>query len=77
MCSSDLAVQDYAAVRGQGVIADRTSENLSVSDAGILFLRRIFLRELEAIRDGRPTKAWAPLEEKFDLPVPAAEAAAG
>lgn len=68
-----IAVQDYAAVRGQGTIANRPGENLSVSDAGILFVRKIFQREMEAIHSGQPTKAWAPLEEKYDLPVPAAE----
>ncbi len=71
-----ITVQDYVAVRGQGVIADRASENLSTSDAGIVFLRKIFLREMQAIREGRPTKQWRRLEEKYDLPVPAAEAAA-
>jgi 5,5'-dehydrodivanillate O-demethylase oxygenase subunit len=68
-----ITVQDYVAVRGQGVIADRERENLSSSDAGLLLLRRIFLRELEAIRLARPTKQWRRLEEKYELPVPAAE----
>ena len=71
-----IAVQDYVAVRGQGTIADRASENLSVSDAGILFVRKIFQREMEAIRLGQPTKAWAPLQEKYELPVPSAEKSA-
>ena len=62
--------QDYAAVRGQGQIVDRTRENLSPSDAGIVFLRRIFLRELEAIGGGKPTKTWARLEHAADLPTP-------
>ncbi len=71
-----VAVQDYVAVRGQGSIAERASENLSTSDAGILFLRKIFLREMEAIRLGQPAKQWAPQKEKYELPVPAAETAA-
>lgn len=71
-----VATQDYIAVRGQGAIADRLSENLSVSDAGIVFVRKIFLRELEEIRAGRPTKQWAMLEEKVHMPVPAHEVAA-
>jgi 5,5'-dehydrodivanillate O-demethylase len=68
-----ITVQDYVAVRGQGTIADRENENLSTSDAGIVFLRKVFLRELQAIRDGRPTKAWRRLEDHYELPVPAAE----
>ena len=67
--------QDYVAVRGQGVICDRTQENLSTSDAGIAFLRRIFLRELEAIRRGRPTKQWTRLEEAERLPPPPVQTA--
>jgi 5,5'-dehydrodivanillate O-demethylase oxygenase subunit len=70
-----LNAQDYVAVRGQGVICDRSQENLSTSDAGVAFLRRIFLRELEAIRQGRPTKQWARLEEAQHLPPPPVQAA--
>jgi 5,5'-dehydrodivanillate O-demethylase len=67
--------QDYVAVRGQGVICDRTQENLSTSDAGVAFLRRIFLRELEAVRQGRSTKQWSRLDEAEHLPPPPVQAA--
>ena len=67
--------QDYVAVRGQGVIYDRTQENLSTSDAGVAFLRRIMLRELEAIRQGRPTKQWTRLEHSEHLEAPPVQAA--
>jgi 5,5'-dehydrodivanillate O-demethylase len=67
--------QDYVAVRGQGVICDRSQENLSTSDAGVAFLRRIFLRELEAIRLGRPTKQWSRLEHAEHLEAPPVQAA--
>ena len=67
--------QDYVAVRGQGVIYDRSQENLSTSDAGVAFLRRIFLRELEAIRLGRPTKQWSRLEQAEHLEAPPVHAA--
>ena len=50
--------QDYVAVRGQGVIHDRTKERLGASDAGIALLRRIIFREMDAIRAGRPFKVW-------------------
>jgi 5,5'-dehydrodivanillate O-demethylase len=70
-----LNAQDYVAVRGQGIICDRSQENLSTSDAGVAFLRRIFLRELEAIRQGRPTKQWTRLEEAQHLPPPPVQAA--
>ncbi len=50
--------QDYVAVMGQGVVADRLHERLGKSDAGIVLLRRMIWRELEAIRAGTPTKQW-------------------
>jgi 5,5'-dehydrodivanillate O-demethylase oxygenase subunit len=68
--ASLISAQDYVAVRGQGVIYDRTQETLSSSDAGVVFLRRLFLRELEAIRQGQPTKQWTRLADAAELPQP-------
>jgi 5,5'-dehydrodivanillate O-demethylase len=70
-----ISAQDYVAVRGQGEIVDRTQENLSSSDLGVVFLRRVFLRELEAIQRGEPTKHWARLSESLHLPSPPVRAA--
>jgi 5,5'-dehydrodivanillate O-demethylase len=70
-----ISAQDYVAIKGQGTICDRTKENLSSSDAGVLFLRRIFLRELEAIRRNQPTKHWSRLQEAVHLPPPPVQAA--
>jgi len=70
-----LSAQDYVAIRGQGVVADRSKETLSTSDAGIVFLRRVFLRELEAIRLGKPTKQWTKLEAEVNMTKPQAEVA--
>jgi 5,5'-dehydrodivanillate O-demethylase len=64
-----IATQDYVAIKGQGTVADRSKEILGKSDAGIAILRKIFLRELEAIRAGRPTKKWRALEHAADLPI--------
>jgi 5,5'-dehydrodivanillate O-demethylase len=50
--------QDYAAVRGQDRIHDRKREHLGASDAGIALARRLFFREMEAIRTGSATKEW-------------------
>jgi len=66
--------QDYIAQRGQGVIADRGAETLGRSDAGIALLRRIYVRELEAIKSGRETKPWRRLEQPADLPMQGAGA---
>lgn len=69
-----ISAQDYVAVRGQGEICDRSRENLSTSDAGIAFLRRVFLREMEAIRLGRARKSWSRLSEAVHLPPPPSRA---
>jgi 5,5'-dehydrodivanillate O-demethylase len=68
-----LSFQDYVALKGQGIIADRINENLSASDAGIILLRKICQREMEAIRIGQPTKCWSRLHENIDMPIPTAE----
>ncbi|HTP83622.1 MAG TPA: Rieske 2Fe-2S domain-containing protein [Alphaproteobacteria bacterium] len=57
----DLAVvQDIAVQAGQGRIADRENERLGRSDNGIILWRKILMRELRAIADGRPPKTWRP-----------------
>ena len=55
--------QDYVAMMGQGAIVERIDEHLGKSDMGIALLRKIFWREMEAMRNGRPTKQWRRLEE--------------
>lgn len=55
--------QDYVAVKGQGSIADRVNERLGKSDAGIVLLRRIFWREMDLLRKGKPTKQWRRLQQ--------------
>lgn len=51
-------VQDIAVQAGQGRIADRESEHLGRSDAGIILWRKLLTRELSALAEGRPTKKW-------------------
>lgn len=62
------SAQDYVAQAGQGTIADRLHERLGRSDAGVAFMRGIFLREMACVRDGRPPKRWARRMEATDLP---------
>jgi 5,5'-dehydrodivanillate O-demethylase len=62
--------QDYVAMMGQGAIVDRSRETLGKSDAGIMLLRRIFWREIEAMRTGKPAKQWRRLGAAEDMPVP-------
>jgi 5,5'-dehydrodivanillate O-demethylase len=75
---SDLTnAQDYVAQVGQGTVADRENEILGRSDAGIAFLRRLFFRELDLIRENKPTKAWHLLDHPVDLPTQHAGSVAG
>ncbi len=67
--------QDYLAIMGQGRSVDRSAEFLGESDAGIVLLRRLLSREMDALREGRPAKSWKPLGHDADMhaPRPAAE----
>jgi len=65
-----IAAQDYIAQVLQGPIADRSMEHLGKSDAGIILLRKVMRRELDAIRNGLPGKQWRPRFEPAQLPVP-------
>ncbi len=54
--TSHVMNQDFAAWAGQGRIADRTCENLRLSDRGIVLLRKRFLAELERSASGDTPK---------------------
>jgi len=51
-------VEDTATQWGQGAIADRASERLGRTDAPIILLRKVWLRELRALADGLPLTKW-------------------
>ncbi|MFB7091467.1 Rieske 2Fe-2S domain-containing protein [Streptomyces sp. NPDC056296] len=51
-------IQDTVAMAGQGLVADRKAENLGQSDRALGLLRRIWSRELKALREERPLKSW-------------------
>lgn len=63
-----ISAQDFLAQKGQGVIADREHELLGRSDLGVITLRRVFWRELDALRNGRPTKQWRKRAQPLELP---------
>jgi 5,5'-dehydrodivanillate O-demethylase len=62
------SAQDYVAAVGQGAIADREGERLGASDKGIVFLRRLFWRELDAIARGADAKTWCRLDTMPAMP---------
>ncbi len=53
-----VAFEDTATQSSQGVIADRTKEKLGISDAGVMYLRRLMARELSLLAAGKPSKHW-------------------
>ncbi len=53
-----VAVQDNMAQMGQGVIADRGNDHLGHSDVGVIAVRRLWLEELRALAEDRPTRQW-------------------
>ncbi len=63
------SAQDYVAALGQGVLTDRTAERLGKSDKGIVFLRRLFRREMEALKTGMSIKNWTRLRQQKDVPL--------
>jgi 5,5'-dehydrodivanillate O-demethylase oxygenase subunit len=52
-------LQDIVAQVGQGQIPDREQDHLGHSDMLLVLLRSIFLRELQALLDGRQLTLWA------------------
>ncbi|MGE0805144.1 MAG: Rieske 2Fe-2S domain-containing protein [Burkholderiaceae bacterium] len=70
-------VEDYACQVGQGPIADRANERLGQIDQGVVMLRRMWMRELTAFAEGRPTKPWAVPQGLIDKTEPQPSLAAG
>jgi 5,5'-dehydrodivanillate O-demethylase len=53
-----VRLQDDVVLTAQGAIPDRQNEYLGRSDVGIVILRRIWRRELDAFAQGKPLKRW-------------------
>jgi 5,5'-dehydrodivanillate O-demethylase len=65
-------IQDCVSQNGQGAITDRSIENLGRSDAGIIMLRQLWMRELRRLAEGRPVKQWGPIPARLrSIPIPA------
>ena len=54
--TSHVMNQDFLAWAGQGRIADRTTENLGLSDKGIVMVRRRFFSDLDRVAAGEDPK---------------------
>jgi 5,5'-dehydrodivanillate O-demethylase len=64
-----FVVEDNVALAGQGRITDRARDWLGQSDKGVILLRRIWERELKALAEGKPLKAWRRPTERMGLAV--------
>jgi 5,5'-dehydrodivanillate O-demethylase oxygenase subunit len=53
-----VRVQDGVAVVGQGTIVNRSTDRLGASDAGVILLRKLWLRELRSLAAGEPITAF-------------------
>jgi hypothetical protein len=51
-------IQDCVAQMGQPKTAEGAFEHLGRSDRGIILFRKLWLRELAALAEGRPLKTW-------------------
>ncbi|HKP40454.1 MAG TPA: Rieske (2Fe-2S) protein, partial [Mycobacterium sp.] len=49
-----VLIEDGIVLLGQGVLPDRSLNQLGSSDAAIVLLRKLYARELAAIEAGRP-----------------------
>jgi nitrite reductase/ring-hydroxylating ferredoxin subunit len=63
---------DYEAMVSQGAIAKHSEEHLATSDRGLVMLRRLLLRQLDAVREGRD-----PAGVSFDPAAPPVKFSAG
>jgi hypothetical protein len=54
------AIQDRAVQESMGAICDRTQEHLGTSDKAVIFYRRLILRKLEEMEEGKPLPALDP-----------------
>jgi 5,5'-dehydrodivanillate O-demethylase oxygenase subunit len=66
-----FVIEDNVALAAQGRITDRSQDWLGQSDKGVILLRRIWERELQALADGKPPKPWRRPSERMGLAVSA------
>lgn len=62
---TSFTIEDYVVQVGQGPVRTRGPELLSVSEARVILLRRLWLREVSALVEGRPLTEWQMPAESF------------
>jgi 5,5'-dehydrodivanillate O-demethylase len=58
-------IEDYVTQVGQGTVAGRPQEHLGPTDNRVALLRRLWIREVTAMIDGKPMKNWKIPEESM------------
>jgi 5,5'-dehydrodivanillate O-demethylase len=62
-CVDLFNLQDDVVQMGQGATADRRHDRLGRSDAGVILIRKLWMRELKALAEQRPLNVWRGLED--------------
>ena len=62
---TSFTIEDYVTQVGQGSLAARGAELLTPSDTRIVMLRRLWLREVTALLEGKPLTDWQMPREPF------------
>jgi 5,5'-dehydrodivanillate O-demethylase len=62
---TSFSIEDYVTQVGQGPIAGRSKEHLSSTDVKVVLLRRLWLREVNALVEGGPLTEWNIPTEPF------------
>jgi 5,5'-dehydrodivanillate O-demethylase len=55
---TSFAIEDYATQVGQGPVAGRPREHLAGTDARLVLLRKLWLRDVNALIEGKPLTDW-------------------
>jgi 5,5'-dehydrodivanillate O-demethylase len=64
---TSFAIEDYVTQVGMGPVAGRGRENLAATDVKPAFLRRLWLREVSAMLEGKPMAEWKLPAEPLSL----------
>ena len=67
--NTSFIIEDYVMQVGQGSIADRGVEQLALTDSKVILLRRLWLREVTALLEGRPLTNWEIPAEPLEFEV--------
>lgn len=67
---TSFAIEDYVTQVGMGPLSERGVEHLAATDTKVAMLRRLWLREVSALLEGKPVKQWRLPESPLSQYVP-------